>query len=171
MKYVVLARSNDDDTIVDSFGCFEKLRNAKRMLQQVKLDDPCMGCYYDYEEVDSQGSFADDPCDDGMYESYHRPNSRRLRESSGGNNGVLECLFKIVSAAFNNVKVPTQVVNLSSGFKVSTSFEYKYRQNQLDATYYVELITSKGGVSESHTFHDFNAYQDYMREIDSSYNK
>lgn len=61
MRYVVLARSKDDGTIVESFGIYSRKRYADAMLNIVNKN-ACDEVEYCVEEVDPCGSFAELEC-------------------------------------------------------------------------------------------------------------
>jgi hypothetical protein len=60
MKYVVLARSKTDDTILSSFGVFKSKRHANRQKDTITEEDRIDNAYYCVEDVDPTGSFAND---------------------------------------------------------------------------------------------------------------
>ena len=68
VKYVVLARDKKDDVIVDSFGCFERRRNATRCLNDAIEKDNLEDVYYCIEDVDPSGSYANEEPDDDCYD-------------------------------------------------------------------------------------------------------
>lgn len=61
MKYVVLARDKKDGNIIDSFGVFRDKKNANWRLTEMMEND---GKEYLVEEVDPNGNYANDECED-----------------------------------------------------------------------------------------------------------
>ena len=96
-NWVVVTRDEDDDSLIDG-AVFSSLSNAKKYLYQLKREEPEYdNVYYDIEEVDPRGFFADEePLDESLNEGYRTVNEiyrdieNFLRESDLDGDLIIE---------------------------------------------------------------------------------